>query len=430
MIPRDIGTSDPAHVRAVVGTWDSGPVQPNERNQLIDVLRGFALLGILQINWEQTSGTLSDLIQLVAKHKFYTIYAFLFGLGFAIQIIRAEEAKRPFIVRYLWRTLILFLVGATHFIFIWNGDIVRIYALVAPVLLFARSWRPSLVLALAAATLVFSMSPQVPEGHLWMRVNPERAEAERVETRLREATGQANPPGWCHVIPGLTVAYRRDVCRNAGEVRTLLTRQLATVQWWKSPDGYLGFLSMFLLGLYAGRRRILRDPARHTRLLAWVVGVAFVVGLVGNALFLFPDVLADQGFALPVVLHGWAVAYVLSSIGPALFYVSGVTLCFTHWPCAQRLLTPLANVGRMGLTNYLMQSVLFVMVLGSRGFGLGGHFHGWSSLLLINSFFVLQILLSNWWFRHDLFGPSEWFGRSLTWFRVQPMRLRHVPPAA
>ena len=407
----------------------AGPVQPHERVQLIDVLRGFALLGILQVNWESTTGALSDAILIVAKHKFYTLYAFLFGLGFAVQLIRAEEAKRPFLLRYLWRTLILFAIGVLHFVFIWGGDIVRIYALVAPVLLVVRRWRPGLVLALAAATLVFSAAPRVPEGHLWMRLDPERVESERLGAQLLAAAAQADPPAWCLAIPGLTDTYRADVCQGASAVRSLVTRQLTTVEWWKSPDGYLGFLSMFLLGLYVGRRRIMRAAAEHTRLLAWVAGVALVCGIMGHALVLFGDFFAAKGVRLPAALDGWAVAYCLGGVGLALFYMSAVTLCFTHWNGARRLLTPLADVGRMGLTNYLMQSVMFAIVLGPRGFGLMDHAKEWNSILLINGFFAIQVFYSWWWFRHFQFGPVEWAWRSLTWFRMQPMRVVPAPPA-
>jgi len=78
-----------------------GPVQPRERIQLVDVLRGFALLGILQVNFANTSEWLYQLVEFFAEGSFYTTYSFLFGLGFALQMIRAEEVRRPFLLRYL-----------------------------------------------------------------------------------------------------------------------------------------------------------------------------------------------------------------------------------------------------------------------------------------------------------------------------------------
>ena len=187
----------------------AGPVQPHERSLLVDVLRGFALLGILQANFQNTSGALSDLIKFLVEGSFYTTFSFLFGLGFAIQLIRAEEAKRPFILRYVWRTVILLFIGVVHYVFFRSSEILIEYALCAGVLLLVRRWRPSLILALAAAYLVFSMSPRIPEGHAWTRINPEQVEAERVRMMLRTATAQAGP------IPANTLKLANTIAANA-----------------------------------------------------------------------------------------------------------------------------------------------------------------------------------------------------------------------
>jgi uncharacterized protein len=420
-LPTGIVASGAAAFGASTASREAGPVQARERIQLLDVLRGFALLGMLQQNDQKAPGPLlSNLIDFLADGSFYTTFSFLFGLGFAIQLLRAEEAKRPFILRYLWRTVILFFIGAGHFIFNRNHPILEVYALFAGVLLLVCRWRPSLILALAAAWLVFSISPRIPEGHVWTRLNPEQVEAERLGTQLSSATAQANPPSWCQMLPGLTDAYRSEVCGRAAGVRKLLTHDVATVQWWK---GWTGHMCMFLLGLYAGRRRILRDAAQHTRFLAWVAGVGLVFGLAGNALDVFKEFFAGKGIALPKALDGWSVAYSLGNIGLSLFYLASVTLLFTHRRIARRALAPLAYVGRMGLTNYLMQAIMFVTVLGYRGLDVMSGIEGWYNQLLINSFFIVQILYSRWWFQHFQFGPFEWAWRSLTWFRAQPMRI-------
>lgn len=416
-VPIRIAVDDPP---IDAGATATGPVQPRERMVLVDVLRGFALLGILQVNFQNSSGTLSDMLDFFVQGSFYTTFSFLFGLGFAIQLIRAEEAKRPFIVRYVWRTVILLFIGIVHFVFFRSSEILIEYALFAGFLLLVHRWRLSLILALAVAWLVFSMSPRIPEGQVWTRSNPEQVEAERLSTQLRMATEQANPPAWCH-IPGLTGAYRIEVCNNARAVRTMLTHEVATVEWWK---GWEGLMFMFLLGLYAGRRRIVHDAAGHTRLLAWVAGVGLVFGLAGNALHIFKDFFAAYGIALPKAVDGWHLARSAGDIGLALFYLSTVTLLYTHRELARRVLTPLAAVGRMALTNFFMQPVMFITVLGYRGFDVMSGIEGWQNQLLLNSFFIVQIFYSWWWFQHFRFGPPEWLWRSLTWFRIQPMRRR------
>jgi uncharacterized protein len=409
-----------------------GPVQPHERIQLVDVLRGFALLGILQVNWTwaHTSGVWSHMIEFFAEGSFYTSYSFLFGLGFAIQMIRAEEAQRPFLVRYLWRTTILFLIGAGHFIFIWTGDILRDYALIAPVLLLVRRVRPAVIVALAGVVLVFTMAPfasRSGNGDALRRVNPEQGEADRVLMWVTVGNTYAHPPAWCRIVPGLTDAYRADVCFWAASVRHQVAQQYTRLDWWHGWDSSI--LCMFLLGLYVGRRRLLRDTARHTRLLLWVAGVSLVFGLAGNGLSVYDKFLAGKGIALPDGIARWVSDYYIGNIGLALFYLSGVTLLFTHWRWAARALAPLANVGRMGLTNYLMQGIIFSSMLGRHGFDVMRDVKAGYGVALINGVFVVQILYSYWWFKHFQFGPVEWAWRSLTWWRLQPMR-KALPDAS
>jgi len=83
----------------------------------------------------------------------------------------------------------------------------------------------------------------------------------------------------------------------------------------------------------------------------------------------------------------------------------------------------------MGLTNYLMQSIMFSSILGAHGFNVMRDVKDGYSLLLVNGFYVVQILYSYWWFTHFQFGPAEWAWRSLTWWRVQPMRVAPRPSA-
>jgi len=402
-----------------------GPVQPDERVQLVDVLRAFALWGILQVNFAREPW--NDVIEFFAAGSFYPAFSFLFGLGFAIQLIRAAEARRPFVFRYLWRTVILFAIGAAHAMFIWYGDIVHIYAMLAPVLLLVRRWRGGLLLGLVTLTLVLSMGPRVRAARLVTRTNPELVEANRLAAARSYQTALADPPGWCESIPGLTDGYRTHVCNGAVFVRYEVTRAMTSIEFWRNPSGTAGILPMFLLGLYVGRRRILGDVGAHTRLLVSVAGAGLAVGLAGNALALFPE----YGLVVPRAIWGYNLIGLPGNIGLSLFYLASVALLFTHARRARTVFAPLAYVGRMGLTNYLVQSLVCAALLGwgaGNSIGLLAGFNAidrgpdWYRHLLLNGFFVVQIVYSKWWFRRFQFGPVEWAWRSLTWFRWQPMR--------
>ncbi len=400
-----------------------GPVQPDERVHLLDVLRGFALWGILWVNHQNVSGTTWNLIDFFAAGSFYTSFSFLFGLGFAMQLIRAEKTGKPFALRYAWRALLLLGIGIVHYVYVRTNDILIIYALCGIPLLLVRRLRPTAVLAIAAAVFMIYTGPRVLEGN---RVDPEQIATRTLDELGRRAASASSPPAWCQVPPGITERYRAEVCGKAASARLILTN-VWTVRWWR---GHAIYVFMMLLGLYAARTRVLSEAARHTRLLIAVTSVGLVLGLTGNAFDVFGEPLGEAGIALPPALDRWNLSYALGNAGLALFYLSAIALLFTHAPRARRLLSPLANVGRMGLTNFVLQDFIILTILGHRGLGLINGLEGWQSLVAINLVFVAQILYSNLWFRYFRMGPLESLWRSLTWFRWQPIRARPMPIAA
>ncbi|HEX6927932.1 MAG TPA: hypothetical protein VF267_01685, partial [Gammaproteobacteria bacterium] len=144
-------TGDPASVPASSKILME-PVRPSERIDTLDVLRGFALFGILFINvsalvnpadwfsvdWDGI-GPVNYAVEVLklffVQGKFYSLFAFLFGLGFAVQLARAEKAGRAFAARFLWRVFLLWLIGILHLVFLWDGDILNTYAVAGVILL-------------------------------------------------------------------------------------------------------------------------------------------------------------------------------------------------------------------------------------------------------------------------------------------------------
>ncbi|MBA3498861.1 MAG: DUF418 domain-containing protein [Myxococcota bacterium] len=145
------------------------PVTPGERIEELDVVRGFALLGVFLMNVEFFGRSVRGIgegmppgltgidwfaswfVAYFVQGKFWTMFAMLFGMGFAVMLMRAERAERPFLRPYLRRILALAVFGAAHFIFLWSGDILFSYAVAAGgllVLLYGK-WKP-IVLALVA----------------------------------------------------------------------------------------------------------------------------------------------------------------------------------------------------------------------------------------------------------------------------------------
>ncbi len=145
------------------------PVATNQRIEALDVVRGFALLGIFLMNIESYNRWFSDIfargipldakgldwaatffVNFFVQGKFWTIFSTLFGMGFAVMLVRAEQAGRPFVQVYLRRILALAVFGACHYIFLWEGDILFSYAVGALMLLMVLYARPRLFLAAIA----------------------------------------------------------------------------------------------------------------------------------------------------------------------------------------------------------------------------------------------------------------------------------------
>jgi uncharacterized protein len=414
----------------------AGPVRSDERIQILDVIRGFALFGILQVNFLYFPGGFVGKFQdFVLDGKMRTIYSFLFGLGFAIQLIRAEESGRPFFLRYLWRTVLLLLIGSAHFVFIWWGDILREYALMAVMLLVVRRARPWLLLTLAAAILLFRVSdvsntlPGFASNAntaqpVFHRADPEHVNEVRVATQIhndrvnlwRAQREQAEQDG----------GYFAGVRASAGLWLDGLRRTNLNV--FLRND----LMVMFLLGLYVGRRRILHEPEKHRRLLWWALGVAGVIGFTGAFYNVFGALAKDYGLGAP----DWVtdrVAYYIGNDCCAVFYICAVTLLFLGFRWWRGWATAFAAVGRMGLTNYLMHSVIMTTVLYARGLGLQPRAFTWWGIVILETVFIFQIFYSRWWLKRFQYGPVEWAWRSATWLRREPTRPRtepaHVEPA-
>ena len=150
------------------------PVAIRDRIQTLDVVCGFALLGIALMNVEFFNRPIADLdiglppgvtgidywagwfVHVFVRGKFWTMFSLLFGMGFAVMLARAEQAGRGFLAPYLRRTLALAVFGALHFIFLWTGDILFSYACGAMLLMLVFHAKPQVLLWLGALLLLLA----------------------------------------------------------------------------------------------------------------------------------------------------------------------------------------------------------------------------------------------------------------------------------
>ena len=402
------------------------PLAAGERIELIDVVRGFALYGVLLANliWLTQEGAVTPAqvaalptaaldglvryaVQFFIDWKFYTLFSFLFGLGFSVQLMRGERRGVAVIPVYARRLSVLLGFGLVHAYLVWYGDILHHYALLGFLLILFRKRSDRFVLGMGIGLGVI-LPAAVVMG--------------------KAVFGPASPPP-APVPADLQVISARFRAFTSGSyVESLRENAKYAVGFWTSGFA-LHFLpavfGKFLLGFYAGRRRLLEEPEAHLGLFRKLLVWGLVFGLVGNALWVSTTELTRSEALAPSSV--WVLAaqlpIYLGLIAMAAFYLSAIVLLW-RLPTWRPRLAPLAPVGRMALTNYLTHSLIYLLLFYGYGFALLGRVGATFCLALSVAIFAAQIILSTWWLRRFRFGPVEWLWRSLTYGSRQPMRLR------
>lgn len=394
----------------------ANPTQSQERNLAIDILRGTALLGILLMNLPQffnpswvygVYGVPSEytgmdywgqqFIKLFVEGKFFTIFSFLFGLGFYIFMSRAEAKPHSAGRLYLRRIAALAVIGAIHFLFGWTGDILHLYAVTGLLLLlfYKRTNKTILVWAVCLIAVWFGLFG------LSFITTPEQAQDSMLQ-------GQALLP----VVEGMYehLTYTQWIDYQLSMVAPAVSPF--------EPIFMLAILSMFLIGVYCGRRNWFANLSENKRMIrkTWFAGMAVNVPL----LLILTAILTKQidfGFRHEAVT---TLFVQLSGITMSLFYITSFLLLMTNPKWIARL-RPIGYVGQMALTNYLGQTVVCVLIaILTRLYDIGTM----QTILLCLAIYIGQIGFSTLWMRSFRFGPMEWIWRSFTYWSFQPMRLQ------
>jgi uncharacterized protein len=398
------------------------PVAPDERIHGLDLLRGWAMFGVLWSNLNDWYGTADPTTRLdrvlawtqgyLVESRFYTLLCILFGVGFGIQLLRAAERGIDLKSTYYRRSAALLAIGVVHGLLIWSGDILTMYALVSFALVMFRRASTKRVL--------------VWVGIAWL-IMPEIAIA------LRYLAGQR------YMVPFVDATTRNWILGHGTWTQIASIRVGMYLDWFGrwAYVFYWDILAMFLAGLLALKtgflHRVMTDPKAARRLFFWSVvatAVGFAAPIVASKLpgtFRAMEVWTD-----PRVWYRRRLIFAgseLMQIGEGLAYAALLLLVWQTRRGA-RLLRPLAATGRMALTTYLTQSVVSTLVFYGYGFRLLGSFGFTGNLVFTLVLFGCQMALSVWWLRRFRFGPVEWLWRTLTYGNPPRMRNNEVAPAA
>ena len=388
------------------------PVKTTNRIEILDIWRGFAVFGIFMVNieimnsvfmnqdlyYEEMIGPLDSIIirlsQLFFYNKFFPIFSFLFGLGIAMQLekLKLKKKSRSFILK---RMLILFVIGILHITLIWGGDVIHLYAILGILISILYKLHSRCLLLLACYFLLFPFYDIIAEYIFsWINFSPE------------------------NILKAYNYDSITEILRNGSYTEALKFRIL---EYFSNVQVLFVFLApmafaMMLLGasfVRSGKLLKLKDfILKSKKPFIWLAIITNVYRII--FLFILPnfDIYRDDFFG-PI----WLKLMMICDTLFGLFYMWFIAwLWFTGKLI--KALKPLASVGKMALSNYILQSLIGVIIFNGIGFSM------YQKLNLVQCFFtaigvfIFQLILSEIWLQYFKFGPLEWCWRCLSYGKI------------
>jgi uncharacterized protein len=459
------------------------PLDKHKRVDALDILRGLALVGILLMNIEwfnraiislgghDTTLTGIDhaigwLIRCFVEGKFYKLFALIFGMGFAVMLLRAKDAGRPFGAWFVRRMLVLLLIGIAHMIFLWGGDILHQYAIAGLILLawvtYKKTEDPKAYLKLALMWLmiplflvsflgsilgmVFNESKyqEIWQNELDIYTAVEQQLLINTDVILEKNDAIDSEESSAEEAILTDEELREITIAETIEQRKALQADIAEEDsafmqnsYWQATEyrlGFLGFMLMFtpimslvvlipifILGFWLVVTEKITKHQEHHKFFSLLAKVGLCVGIPLNVASIL--IIQHPATAISVVLQG---------VGQTLFYIGqyllsagylGLVVCALNKQIWKKFFAAFSPMGQMALTNYLMHSVILTSIFYGYAGGQYGEISRAPQMLIVIAIIVTQIILSKWWLNRYRFGPMEWLWRSLTYKQMQPMKL-------
>ena len=399
------------------------------RKDSIDVLRGFALLGILLMNIvsfgmpdsayfnprayggsDWTNHFVYGVMHVVADQKFMALFSILFGASVMLVIEKLKlKGQRP-LIRHLIRNSWLLIFGLLHGVFLWAGDILMVYALLSFALYFfhplAPRWQFGLGFFVFLLPSLFSLLLQGEIRHL----------DETSQTTL----AQYWQPTTDQIDKDLALFRSENTLAQIQRIATMDfpdNEGQDIVDLYTIVDVFARAFGMMLIGMALYRWDVI-TAKRKTQFYRRLLKLGLAIGLPLTVLGLGLNIQYNWDWRFAMFLgrlpNNLATPFI------ALAYIAMIMLwCKTNsMPVLRK---KLAAVGRMALTNYIAQTLIAIAVFYGVGLGFYGELNRLALLIVVMIIWVAQIQMSDWWMTRFYYGPLEWLWRCLTKFKLQPL---------
>ncbi|MDL2244074.1 DUF418 domain-containing protein [Parabacteroides sp. OttesenSCG-928-J18] len=378
------------------------------RVEVADALRGFAVMGIMLLHniehfnlynfptpespfMQALDKGIWDSLFFIFSGKAYAIFALLFGFSFYIMFDNQEKRGKDFRGRFAWRMVLLFLIGQVNAAF-FAGEVLVLYSFIGFTLIPVCKLKNKTILIIA---LILMLQPMEWGKYIYALMNPEF---------------EAGRPAYSAYFRELEPYLTGD---NFGKmlIANLKYGQLFSLLWAWGYGRVFQTAALFMLGYVMGRKQLFLHWEKNRKF--WITSLWVAI-----ACFIPLYFLTD---ALPGIIERRALLTPMNTIVSSLrnfaFMWVLVALIVTAWQTIslQKILRVLAPLGRMSLTNYLMQSVFGAVIYYGPGLGMYSVLNDTASLGVGILLLIFQILFCRWWLKSHTHGPAEWVWRKATW---------------
>ena len=383
----------------------------NNRIEIADVLRGFAVMGITLIHFierfslnsfpEETSNFLIftdrviwDSIFFTFSGKAYCIFALLFGFSFFIQDNSQKEKGKDFRGRFAWRLVLLFFIACINST-LFPGEILVLYALLGYVMIAVCRLSTRTIAVIAVILL---LQPLEWGQIIYAVINPGYV-----------INAEFDGPYWEIVNTVQKEGSFLEMCKTA-----IWTGNIANMGWMLLHGRVTQTAALFMIGMLIGRSNVFIYSEKNMKL--WIkvfIAVTLAFFPIYGLIAVLPDFIDREAILVPSIL----ILKSLSNIAFTGILFAGVILIY-YLTRFKHVLHQLAPYGRMSLTNYLSQSLIGGFLFYNWGLGLYRYTGITACFLMGIGMFLIQFFFCRWWLRSHRQGPLEWLWKKATWIKI------------